>query len=134
MTFLRVPYEHDTAARKMREAGLPESLGARLEAGLEPGFPAGTGSRDRRVPPRGEAPPGKHVGDVARPSETKPAMPFVMKIPMLRDYDDPAAIVGFEVEQMILPTLSGLHVPRFVAAGDFSMQPYIVMELLTGSR
>lgn len=58
--------------------------------------------------------------------------PFVMKIPMLRDYDDPAAIVGFEVEQMILPTLSGIHVPRFVAAGDFSVQPYIVMELIDG--
>ena len=35
---------------------------------------------------------------------------------------------------MILPTLSGPHVPRFVAAGDFSMQPYIVMELLKGRR
>lgn len=33
MTFLRVPYEHEAAARKVREAGLPESLGARLEAG-----------------------------------------------------------------------------------------------------
>jgi diadenosine tetraphosphatase ApaH/serine/threonine PP2A family protein phosphatase len=33
MTFLRVAYEHETAARKVREAGLPESLGARLEVG-----------------------------------------------------------------------------------------------------
>lgn len=44
--------------------------------------------------------------------------PMVMKLPRLGT-DDPAAIVGFEVEQMILPTLSGPHVPRFVAAGDF---------------
>jgi nucleotide-binding universal stress UspA family protein len=58
---------------------------------------------------------------------------YVMKIPMLREFDDPAAIVGFEVEQMILPTLSGVHVPRFVAAGDFSTSPYIVMELITGT-
>jgi nucleotide-binding universal stress UspA family protein len=58
---------------------------------------------------------------------------FAMKIPLLRDYDDPAAIVGFEVEQMILPTLSGAHVPRFVAAGDFSTQPYIVVELIEGA-
>lgn len=33
MTFRRVAYEHEAAARKVREAGLPESLGARLEAG-----------------------------------------------------------------------------------------------------
>jgi nucleotide-binding universal stress UspA family protein len=57
---------------------------------------------------------------------------MAMKIPLVSDYDDPAAIVGFEVEQMILPTLSGPHFPRFVAAGDFSKQPYIVMELLKG--
>lgn len=56
----------------------------------------------------------------------------VMKIPMLRDFDDPAAIVGFEVEQMILPTLSGVHVPRYIASGDFSVQPYIAMELIQG--
>jgi len=58
--------------------------------------------------------------------------PLAMKIPLVSDYDDPAAIVGFEVEQMILPTLSGPHFPRFVASGDFSKQPYIVMELLNG--
>jgi nucleotide-binding universal stress UspA family protein len=58
--------------------------------------------------------------------------PMVMKIPLLKDTDDPAAIVGFEVEQMILPTLSGVHVPRFVASGDFSKQPYIVMEQIAG--
>ena len=34
LTFLRVPYDHETAARKVREAGLPASISARLEAGL----------------------------------------------------------------------------------------------------
>jgi len=58
--------------------------------------------------------------------------PLVMKVPRLRDFDDPAAIVGFEVESMILPTLSGPHVPRFVRAGDLSLQPYIVMERIPG--
>jgi nucleotide-binding universal stress UspA family protein len=33
---------------------------------------------------------------------------------------------------MILPRLSGLHIPHFVAAGDFSVQPYIVMEAIAG--
>jgi len=55
-----------------------------------------------------------------------------LKVPLIRDSDDPTPIVGFEVEQMILPRLSGPHVPRFVAQGDFSVQPYIAMELLLG--
>jgi serine/threonine protein kinase len=57
--------------------------------------------------------------------------PRVMKMPVLREGDDPAAIVGFEVEQMIMPTLRGPHVPVFVRSGDFP-QPYIVMEWIPG--
>src|SRR5688572_10154437 len=48
--------------------------------------------------------------------------PLVMKMPFIGWGDDPGAIVGFEVEQMILPRLSGPHVPRFVAAA-FSDHP-----------
>jgi len=57
--------------------------------------------------------------------------PVVMKVPALQD--DPAAIVGFEVEQMIMPLLRGPHIPRFVAAGGFEAQPYIVMEYIEGA-
>jgi protein-serine/threonine kinase len=57
---------------------------------------------------------------------------LLMKVPRLRPGEDPATIVGFEVEQMILPTLQGPHVPRFVARGDFTHQPYIVMEWIEG--
>ncbi len=60
------------------------------------------------------------------------AEPLVMKFPLLRYGDDPAGIVGFEVEQMILPLLQGPHSPRFHAAGDFSRQPYLVMERIPG--
>ncbi len=56
-----------------------------------------------------------------------------MKVPVIGEGDDPAAIVGFEMEQMILPRLSGPHVPRFVANGDFATLPYIVMERLPGT-
>ncbi len=65
---------------------------------------------------------------------TKPgqAMPLLMKVPSLIEGEDPAAIVSFEMEQMIMPRLSGVHVPAFVAAGDFSVQPYIVMERIEG--
>ncbi|NEX64291.1 bifunctional serine/threonine-protein kinase/universal stress protein [Noviherbaspirillum galbum] len=58
---------------------------------------------------------------------------LLMKLPILGDHNDPAAIVGFEVEQMIMPKLTGIHVPRFIASGDFTAQPYIVMELISGS-
>ena len=64
---------------------------------------------------------------VARPDLD---LPVVMKVPAIQD--DPTTIVGFEVEQMIMPLLSGVHVPRFVAAGGFEAQPYIVMEYIGG--
>jgi eukaryotic-like serine/threonine-protein kinase len=62
-----------------------------------------------------------------------PGFPLIMKVPRIKGGEDPATIVGFEVEQMILPALSGPHVPAFVARGDFTSQPYIVMERLAGS-
>jgi nucleotide-binding universal stress UspA family protein len=36
------------------------------------------------------------------------------------------------MEQVILPRLTGVHAPKFVAAGDFAVQPYIVMEAIPG--
>ncbi|QFU15048.1 serine/threonine protein kinase [Microvirga thermotolerans] len=66
---------------------------------------------------------------VARPGDP---MPLVMKIPMLIDSGDPLPIVCFETEQMIMPRLSGPHVPRFVAAGPLDPMPYIVMERIPG--
>lgn len=56
----------------------------------------------------------------------------VMKLPLLRAELDPTSIVGFEVEQMIMPRLTGPHVPRFYAASGFEATPYIVMELIEG--
>jgi len=58
--------------------------------------------------------------------------PLIMKIPRIKGGEDPATIVGFEVEQMVMPVLKGPHVPRFVAKGDFIRQPYIVMEHIPG--
>jgi eukaryotic-like serine/threonine-protein kinase len=59
-------------------------------------------------------------------------MPMLMKVPRIGEGADPAAIVSFEMEQMILPRLSGKHVPKFIAAGDFTVQPFIVMESIAG--
>lgn len=58
---------------------------------------------------------------------------LLMKVPVLYEGEDPAAIVGFEMEQMIMPRLKGPHVPRFVANGDFAEQPFIAMELIEGT-
>ena len=65
---------------------------------------------------------------VARNGEDQP---MLMKIPLLRPGEAPLTIIGYEVEQIILPRLTGPHVPRFVAAGDFE-RPYIVMEFVSG--
>lgn len=71
-----------------------------------------------------------HLYAVTHPAHD---IPMLMKIPVLHEGEDPAAIVSFEMEQMILPRLSGPHVPRFIAAGDFSVQPYVVFERVPGA-
>jgi serine/threonine protein kinase len=59
-------------------------------------------------------------------------VPLLMKIPRVSEGEDPAAIVGFEMEQMILPRLSGPHVPACFGTGDFARQAYAVMERIPG--
>jgi len=61
------------------------------------------------------------------------AAPLLMKIPRVSEGEDPAAIVSFEMEQMILPRLKGPHVPKCFATGDFARQAYVVMETLPGN-
>ena len=68
-----------------------------------------------------------------RVSRAGSTMPMLMKVPKISEGADPAAIVSFEMEQMIMPRLSGVHVPKFVAAGDFAVQPYLVMERISGN-
>lgn len=69
------------------------------------------------------------VWDVAHPDHD---LPMVMKVPTILDGDDAPTIVGFEVEQMILPRLTGVHVPKVVAIGDFAVMPYVVTERIPG--
>lgn len=59
-------------------------------------------------------------------------VPLLMKIPRVAEGEDPAAIVSFEMEQMILPRLSGPHVPACFGTGDFARQAYVVMEQIAG--
>ncbi len=76
-----------------------------------------------------------HTGGFATIWEVTHALyrtPMVMKVPTILDGDDGPTIVGFEVEQMILPRLEGLHVPRVMGTGGFDVMPYIVTEKLPG--
>ena len=59
--------------------------------------------------------------------------PLLMKIPRVSEGEDPAAIVSFEMEQMILPKLKGIHVPHCYATGDFAHQAYVVIERIPGT-
>ncbi len=59
-------------------------------------------------------------------------VPLLMKIPRVSEGEDPAAIVSFEMEQMILPRLKGFHVPECFGTGDFTRQAYVVIELIPG--
>lgn len=71
------------------------------------------------------------LGSLWKVSRSDISTPLVMKLPFLRPGEDPLSIVSYEAEQMIMPRLSGPHVPRFIAAGDFD-GPYLVMELVAG--
>src|SRR3954470_10603825 len=67
-------------------------------------------------------------------SVTRPelASPLLMKIPLVAEGEDPAAIVSFEMEQMILPRLAGPHVPALFGGGGFGPQAHGVMERIPG--
>ena len=72
------------------------------------------------------------MADIWRVSRDDVDFPIVMKVPLLDFEGELSLIVGFEVEQMIMAELKGPHVPRWVANGDFAVQPYIVMEHIAG--
>ena len=67
----------------------------------------------------------------ANPSE-QPDFSIIMKVPRMTAGDGAENLVGFEVEKQILSAIHGPHVPRFVAAGDISTLPYLVMEYVKG--
>jgi nucleotide-binding universal stress UspA family protein len=58
--------------------------------------------------------------------------PLLMKVPRLGHGEPAESVVSFEVEQMVLGALSGPHVPRYLAAGDLTRQPFLVMERVAG--
>ncbi|MCB6177129.1 bifunctional serine/threonine-protein kinase/universal stress protein [Rhodobacter sp. Har01] len=76
-----------------------------------------------------------HVGGFAtiwEATHAKYRTPLVMKVPTIMDGYDGPTIVGFEIEQMIMPRLTGPHVPRVMGVGGFEVMPYIVTERIDG--
>lgn len=114
------------AAEELPEGSAAAPALARLQAGdVVDGFVLG-----QRLHQGGMA----SLWDVRRVDAGADAeLPLLMKVPRIRGGEDPASIVGFEVECMLMPMLSGPHVPRFVAKGDFTTRPYIVMERVEGA-
>ena len=73
-----------------------------------------------------------HIYEVTYADARPAPFPMVMKVPRMTAGDGAENIIGFEVEHQILQVLQGRHVPRFVAAGDLSSIPYLVMEHVQG--
>ncbi len=71
------------------------------------------------------------MADIWKVTREATSETFALKVPQLRGGEGTTTIVSFETERMILPRLTGRHVPRFVAAGDFDL-PYVVMEYVQG--
>ena len=77
--------------------------------------------------------PSGGMGAIWRAMRPDIKFPLLLKVPFIAPGDDVAAIIGFEVEEMIMRRLSGRHVPRFVASGDLETLPYLAMEFVTGT-
>jgi len=76
-----------------------------------------------------------HAGAQAwiyRVAEGVTGFPAVMKVPRFGPGEPSENLISFETEAAILPALSGPHVPRFVAVGDLSRMPYLVVEWIEG--
>ena len=73
-----------------------------------------------------------HYAPGADGTRREAEFPMAMKIPRMTEGDGAENIVSFEIEQQIMPALTGPHVPRFVTAGDLSRTPYLVMEYVQG--
>ncbi len=77
-----------------------------------------------------------HVGGMAvvfTAHHPNVSAPVIFKVPKIREGEDATIIVGFEMEMMILPRLTGPHVPRVYGVGDFAKVPYLALEHIPGN-
>jgi len=57
---------------------------------------------------------------------------LIMKMPRTGGDEPSESLVAFETEAMVIPAVTGPHVPEFVAAGDLLRTPYLVTEWVEG--
>jgi nucleotide-binding universal stress UspA family protein len=74
------------------------------------------------------------MGFIYRVSGPETGFGLMMKVPRVGHGQSTDGVVGFETEVMVLSAATGAHVPRFVAAGDLSATPYLVMEWIEGDN
>ena len=75
-----------------------------------------------------------HEGGMARLYEVEAKQPLILKVPKLGPDHPASSLTAFENELRILERLHGPHVPRLVAAGDLSKQPYLLLERIEGDE
>lgn len=80
----------------------------------------------------GERVHGGAQSRIFRVSEPAHEFPTIIKVPRIGPLEPSENLISFETESLILPALSGPHVPRFVAAGDLGKVPYLVTEWVEG--
>ncbi|HTS21631.1 MAG TPA: bifunctional serine/threonine-protein kinase/universal stress protein [Casimicrobiaceae bacterium] len=72
------------------------------------------------------------MGHIFRVTGRDSGFPMIAKVPRVGPGESGEGIINFETEAMLLPALSGPHVPRFVAVGSLSRTPYLVTEWIDG--
>jgi len=72
------------------------------------------------------------MGRIFRVTGPDRGFAMIMKVPRVGPGEDSEGLISFEIESMILPALSGAHVPRFVAGGSLAKIPYLVVEWIEG--
>src|SRR5712692_632455 len=78
-----------------------------------------------------------HAGEMSnifRVCKSCVTVPMIMKVPRVGPNEPSESIISFETEATIVPTLSGPHVPRFVAVGDLEKTPYLITEWIDGQN
>lgn len=70
-----------------------------------------------------------HIYSATREGEDRP---LLMKVPRVGPGEPAEGLIGFETEAMVLPALSGPHVPRIHAVGDITRVPYLAIERVEG--
>ena len=80
---------------------------------------------------------GEHIhsgamGNIFRVTHPAHTATMIMKVPRVGRDEPPEGIISFETEATIVPSLSGPHVPHFIAAGDLARMPYLVTEWVEG--